>query len=179
MPSGIAEVAGSSEARDDEQSSPDVPDAGFAELAGAMIDAPCGYIAFEDDGTVTAVNNTLLRILGYNAEELLGQSVEMLLPVGSRIFYQTHLFPLVRLHGHAEEIFLLMRAKDREDIAFLVNAVRRQKGDRCIIECVLMRVIERLMRNHHTAPVKRQLISSHQMSLTLIRLSVEFSLVHR
>lgn len=108
-----------------------------------MNDAPCGYVAFEDDGNITAVNNTLLSMLGYGAGELLGQSVERLLPVGSRIFYQTHLFPLVRLHGRAEEIFLIMRAKDGEDIAFLLNAVRRQKGDRCVIECVLMRVIER------------------------------------
>jgi sigma-B regulation protein RsbU (phosphoserine phosphatase) len=66
--------------------------------------APCGFLSFADDGTITTVNATLLGMLGYERDELTGRGIETILTIGSRIFYQTHFFPLVRLHGSAEEI---------------------------------------------------------------------------
>jgi signal transduction histidine kinase len=63
--------------------------------------------------------------------------------VGSRIFYQTHFFPLLRLHGRADEIFLLLRDKSGADVAVLVNAVRRERGDEPVTDAVLLQLIER------------------------------------
>jgi PAS domain S-box-containing protein len=106
--------------------------------------APCGFVSFDDDGTVVAVNATLSRRLGYTAEEVCGQKFEKILTVGSRLFYQTHLFPLVKLHGEANEIFLLVRAKDGETVGVLCNAVRRSRsGAPFATECILMEVRER------------------------------------
>ena len=111
---------------------------------GPFLDtAPCGFLAFADDGTVVAANTTLVELLGYAREEVVGQRVEALLTVGSRIFYQTHLFPLLRMHGRAEEIFLLLRARSGEDCAALANAARRERDGRWLSECVLMPVRER------------------------------------
>jgi PAS domain S-box-containing protein len=111
---------------------------------GPLLDAaPCGWLTFTDDGVVRLCNQTLLSVLGYTAEEVVGKHVEMLLTVGSRIFYQTHFFPLLRLHGHAEEIFLLLRAKSGSDVAALVNALRQQREDEWVIDCVLLRIVER------------------------------------
>lgn len=105
--------------------------------------APCGFLSFADDGTVTMANATLLDMLGYERDEVVGRHLERILPVGSRIFYQTHWFPLLRLHGHAEEIFLLFRAKQGEDLGMLVNAVRKERAGAVGCDCVLMRVRER------------------------------------
>jgi len=105
--------------------------------------APCGFVSFTDDGTIRATNATLRDMLGYGREELNGQRVEFLLNMGSRIFYQTHLFPLVKLHGKAEEIFLLLRAKTGDDVATLCNAVRRQREGEWTTDCVFIRVNER------------------------------------
>jgi PAS domain S-box-containing protein len=105
--------------------------------------APCGFLSFSDDGAVTWANRTLLEMLGYERDELVGRHIERILPVGSRIFYQTHWFPLLRLHGRAEEIFLLLRPKSGEDVGMLVNAVRRERGGAIVYECALMRVRER------------------------------------
>ena len=104
---------------------------------------PCGFIAFSDDGTIRAANRTLLDMLGYAREELIGKHVETILAVGSRIFYQTHFFPLLRLHGHADEIFLLLRAKSGADVATLANAVRRERGGEVITDAVLLKLVER------------------------------------
>ena len=105
--------------------------------------APCGFLAFSDDGAITEANLTLLEILGYAREDLVGRHVETVLTIGSRIFYQTHWFPLLRLHGRAEEIFLMLRAASEETIGVLVNAVRRERGGAVGYECILMRVRER------------------------------------
>src|SRR6185436_3835398 len=88
--------------------------------------APCGFVAFADDGTIRAANATLRDMLGFDRDELQGRRIESILNIGSRIFYQTHFFPLVKLHGRAEEIFLLLRSKGGDDVATLCNAVRRQ-----------------------------------------------------
>jgi PAS domain S-box-containing protein len=113
-------------------------------VAGTLLDdAPCGFVAFADDGDIRDVNATLLTMLGYRREELVGRHVETMLAIGSRIFYQTHFFPLLRLHGHAEEIFLLLRAHDGTDVAALVNAARRERAGEWVVECVLLRIVER------------------------------------
>ena len=105
--------------------------------------APCGFISFLDDGRVCVANRTLLDMLGYSLDEVLGKHVEAILAVGSRIFYQTHFFPLLRLQGRADEIFLLLRGKGGEDVAVLANAVRRERGGEWITDAVLLRLIER------------------------------------
>jgi signal transduction histidine kinase len=105
--------------------------------------APCGFVSFADDGTLRMVNRTLLGMLGRERPELVGRHVESILSVGSGIFYQTHFFPLVRLHGGAEEVFLLLRRKHGEDVAVLANAVRRERGGEWVTDCVLVQVKER------------------------------------
>jgi PAS domain S-box-containing protein len=105
--------------------------------------APCGFLSFTDDGHVVQANATLLELLGYEAGELLGRHVESLLPVASRIFYQTHLFPLLKLHDHVEEVYFSLRAKGGAEIPVLVNAVRRERGGLTVNDCVLMHMRQR------------------------------------
>ena len=115
-----------------------------APVIGPLLDrAPCGYVSFGDDGIVETVNATLLAMLGYAREEVAGAHVQQLLTVGSRVFYQTHLFPLVRLHGVAEEIFLLLRAKSGYEVPVLFNATRQEQNGRPVMSAVLMHVRER------------------------------------
>jgi PAS domain S-box-containing protein len=104
---------------------------------------PCGVLSFTDDGRVLAANATLGELLGYAAHELEGRHVETLLTVAGRIFYQTHLFPLLRLHAKADEIFLLLRRREGGEVGVLVNAVRRERDGIMVTDCVLLEVRER------------------------------------
>jgi PAS domain S-box-containing protein len=105
--------------------------------------APCGFISFGDDSHIAAINATLLERLGYTREELVGRHIETIFTVAGRIFHQTHLFPLVKLHGHAEEIFLQLRARDGEDVGVLCNLVRRERDGGVFNDCVFVEVRER------------------------------------
>ena len=113
-----------------------------------MEHAPCGFLSFGDDGIITLVNATLLQRLRYTREEVVGNHVEMLLTVGGRVFYQTHLFPLLRLLGTAEEIFLVLRTKSGDDTGVLTNIARRvgpdqSTGRAAVYDAVLLPVTER------------------------------------
>jgi phosphoserine phosphatase RsbU/P len=59
------------------------------------------------------------------------------------MFYQTHFFPLVRMHGKAEEIFLSLRTRTGESVPVLLNAVRKEQEGRAINQCALIPVPNR------------------------------------
>lgn len=105
--------------------------------------APCGFVSFTDEGRIVYMNTTLAQRLGYARSDLAGQQFEKILSVGGRIFHQTHFFPLLKLHGKAQEVFLLLRASDGSDVGVLCNAVRRPRADTQVTDCVLMEVHER------------------------------------
>jgi PAS domain S-box-containing protein len=110
---------------------------------GVLDRAPCGYVAFNDDGTVIAANSTLGELLDVDAEGLVGRSIEEILTIPARIFYQTHFFPLVKLHGRAEEIYFTLRARSGAHVHVLVNAVRHEVDGAQRIDCVMLRIHER------------------------------------
>ncbi|HEX6159650.1 MAG TPA: histidine kinase dimerization/phospho-acceptor domain-containing protein, partial [Thermoanaerobaculia bacterium] len=100
---------------------------------------PCGIASFDDDGKVLSVNATLLDLLGYERGEVLGAHVQMMLAPASRVFYSTHLFPLLKLYGVADEIYLTLRAKDGRDVPVLLNGRRRDDVTTCAFLRTLLR----------------------------------------
>ncbi|PSB50865.1 hypothetical protein C7B67_12950 [filamentous cyanobacterium Phorm 6] len=106
--------------------------------------APCGFLSFNDDGSIVMINSTLSELLGYEADSLLGRKFELILPIASRIFYQTHFFPLLRLHGKIEEIYFSLRAKQGNDIPMLINAVRRKQEESFFNDCIILPIRQRI-----------------------------------
>jgi PAS domain S-box-containing protein len=137
---------------------------------GELFDTlPCGIVSFTDDGVVTLANATLRRMLGYDAGELEGRHVERMLTVAGRIFYQTHLYPLLRLHGHADEIFLLLRRKDGGQVGALANTVRTQRGGLQVNDCVLIETRERRKYEDALLGARRDAEAAHAALLARTR----------
>jgi PAS domain S-box-containing protein len=91
--------------------------------------APCGYLSTMPDGTIVRVNQTIVEWTGRDRESLLdGTKFQTLLTVGSRIYYETHYAPLMRMQGFANEIALDLIRGDGRVVPMLVNS--RQKRDR-------------------------------------------------
>jgi len=105
--------------------------------------APCGFVSFTDDGTIGAVNQTLLDWLRRPRSEVEGAHVESLLSPGAQLFYHTHLFPLLTMQGRAEEIYLSLRTAEDEEWSCLVNAKRTERGETPVNELVLLPFEER------------------------------------
>ena len=85
--------------------------------------APCAILAFDaESGAVTHANRFCRDVLGYTAGELQSLKFDDILTVSTRIFHQTHFLPLLRLHGKADEIFLVLRQKSGAAVPMLANA---------------------------------------------------------
>jgi PAS domain S-box-containing protein len=104
---------------------------------------PCGFLSVRDDGSITLVNRTLQDWLNYPHDELQGKHIDALLPAASRIFYQTHLFPLLRIQGHVEEVYFPLRHQDGTNVPMLVNAARREEGGNVAYDLVFMPMHQR------------------------------------
>jgi PAS domain S-box-containing protein len=75
--------------------------------------APCALLSTRPDGTIVRANATFFDWLGAAPEDVTGKvRFQMLLTVGSRIFYETHYAPLLRMQGKVNELALDIRRAD-------------------------------------------------------------------
>ncbi|HTF21264.1 MAG TPA: ATP-binding protein [Chryseolinea sp.] len=118
--------------------------------------APCGYLSFKDDGSIIYLNQTLSGWLGYSTAELLGTKVEHIFTVATRIFHNTHFFPLLKLHAKAEEIFLSLRAKNEDNIPVLASAERRVEDGMAINHCVFIAIFQRQKYEEEILAARRE-----------------------
>ena len=91
--------------------------------------APFGFLVALDDGHVEAANRTLAAILDTTVEALVGGHLDNLLTAPSRIFYQSHFFPILKLQGQIDEVYVSMVAKGGAEVPVLLNARRRETPD--------------------------------------------------
>ena len=91
--------------------------------------APCGYLSTLPDGTIVKTNHTFAEWTGGTREAMLGTKLQTMLSIGSRMYYETHYAPLLRMQGFANEIALEIVRQDGRILPVLVNS--RQKCDEC------------------------------------------------
>jgi signal transduction histidine kinase len=88
--------------------------------------APCGLLTVAADGSILMVNAVFAAWTGYRREELVGlRRFDELLTVAGRMYYETHLSPLLRLQGFVHEIALDIVCQDDHLLPIFVNAVEK------------------------------------------------------
>jgi phosphoserine phosphatase RsbU/P len=98
--------------------------------------APCCYFSSNDEGIILEVNEMLCHQLDYDKGQLLGNGVDAIFTLPTRIFYQTHFFPLLKMQGHADELFITLQTKNKKQVPVLVNAERREDSGNIIIRYI-------------------------------------------
>ncbi|QPH38899.1 PAS domain-containing sensor histidine kinase [Pedobacter endophyticus] len=88
-----------------------------------------GYFSTDQNGRIRSANSKMLEWLGCEMEEVLGKRVSSFLTVGSRMFYETHLLPLLKLNGAFEEVSVELLALDGSKLKVLMNAYERKSVD--------------------------------------------------
>lgn len=92
--------------------------------------SPCGYLSTLPNGTIVKVNKTLLRWLGYGAEELLQQrKLQDLLSIGDKLYYETHYGPLLQMQSFVNEINFELRGKQGKRLPVLINTTQIKGKD--------------------------------------------------
>lgn len=83
---------------------------------------PCGYFVTLSNGLITKVNSFFLQLLGYSSEELVEKKkFHDLLSTSGRMYFETHISPLLQMQGKIKEINLELTAKDGKRIPILIT----------------------------------------------------------
>lgn len=100
------------------------------EISEFLADAPCGLAVTDPDGRLIFVNGTLMKWLG-RPDLLEGQPplLSELLTIPGRIYYETHLAPMLKLQGFVREIACHLALADGGSLPVLLNGVARSDAD--------------------------------------------------
>jgi diguanylate cyclase (GGDEF)-like protein/PAS domain S-box-containing protein len=93
-------------------------------------EVPCPVLVTDGAGVILGINRNALQLIGGRVEALLGQPLESLLPLPSRMFLQTHVWPMLLKDGSVREIHLQLLDAQRQRLPVLVNCEQRRDGDR-------------------------------------------------
>ncbi|HKP31205.1 MAG TPA: PAS domain-containing protein, partial [Chitinophagaceae bacterium] len=137
---------------------------------------PCGIFSFFDDNSILEFNQTLKAFLQLEDENLEGKNVETILTIPSRIFFQTHFFPLLKLQEHTEEIFITLLSKNGEHFPVLLNAKRIQWEDRMLNCCVCIHVPNRKRFEDEIVAARKTAEKALHENSELIKAKVELQL---
>jgi sigma-B regulation protein RsbU (phosphoserine phosphatase) len=108
-------------------------------MSDRLENAPCGFVELRQDGLIHSTNVTFEQWIG-SAGKLAGERFESTLTLANRIFFQTHLFPLLHLSGRADEIFLNLRGSDGKALPVVASF---SLGEENRFQCVFLPVPNR------------------------------------
>jgi phosphoserine phosphatase RsbU/P len=91
--------------------------------------APCGYLTIGSDGRITKVNATLTAWTGFEADKFVGRRLHQFLNMAGRIYYETHIAPLLRMQGFFNEFALDFETAAGERLPVIANAAERRDPD--------------------------------------------------
>lgn len=113
----------------------------IAALMDPLLDfAPCSFVVFDDQRRIRVVNQTMAELLGYGRDELLRLPLDNVLTVANRIFYQTHIFPMLKLHGRVEEVQLSLQSSTGEEMPMLGSFSRKEDSGGVLNHCAMVPV---------------------------------------
>ncbi|HEX2545584.1 MAG TPA: PAS domain-containing sensor histidine kinase [Ramlibacter sp.] len=97
--------------------------------------APCGLLVAGSDGHLLHANSTACQWLRYAREELLAKvRLQDLMTMGGRIFWQTHLQPLLRMQSSVAEVKLDLKRQDGSTLPMIVNIVERAWSGQVLLQ---------------------------------------------
>ena len=100
--------------------------------------APCGYLVLSSDGRIATVNQTLCTWTGYSHSHFAGERVHQFLNMAGRIYYETHIAPLLRMQGFFNEFALDFVTERGERLAVIANAVEQRTPEGILLSTRLV-----------------------------------------
>jgi sigma-B regulation protein RsbU (phosphoserine phosphatase) len=91
--------------------------------------APCGYLTIGPDGRIKKVNATLTAWTGIEADKFVGRRLHQFLNMAGRIYYETHIAPLLRMQGFFNEFALDFETAAGERLPVIANAAERRDAE--------------------------------------------------
>jgi phosphoserine phosphatase RsbU/P len=101
----------------------------LSNVIGNFFEHPlCGFLITDTVGRITRANRTIAAWIGETSEKLKGRRFSDLLTIGGKIYYETHLGPLLRMQGFFDEVAVELNSIDGEKRQVLVNAFEHRNS---------------------------------------------------
>lgn len=82
---------------------------------------PCPALVTDGEGVIQSLNQGLLELIGSDEAHWIANSMELMFPMASRIFLQTHVWPMIFRDGHVREVRLQLREASGKSVPIFVN----------------------------------------------------------
>lgn len=96
--------------------------------AAPLNQLPCPVLVTDLHGRVLAANADLLAVVGGTETQWLQHPMDRLLAPASRIFLQTHVWPMVLNQGGVRELYLHLGGAQQQHVPVMVNCQRGRYG---------------------------------------------------
>jgi diguanylate cyclase (GGDEF)-like protein/PAS domain S-box-containing protein len=93
-------------------------------------EVPCPVLTTDGAGVILALNRSVLQLVGGTTGAWVGSPLENMLPLPSRMFLQTHVWPMLLQEGSVREIHLQVFDAQRQRLPVMVNCTRHGGADR-------------------------------------------------
>ena len=125
--------------------------------------APFGYLTMQADGLIVNINTTLLEWLGYKKSEVVNtKSFQDLLGMGEKIYFETHIMPLLQMQGEITEINVELKRNDLTKLPSLINA-KQVTGRSGLLHIYRLSVLNISQRKQYEVELMKARKESEQM----------------
>jgi phosphoserine phosphatase RsbU/P len=133
----------------------------------------CGHVIADGQGKILRINKRLASWLGCDASTFEGRGFSDMLTIGGKIYYETHLWPLLRMQGYFEEVALELGCANKEKLQVLINAYERRddNGQPLFIRSVIFKATDRRIyeQNLREAKAVAEINLKNEMQLSSLR----------
>jgi sigma-B regulation protein RsbU (phosphoserine phosphatase) len=151
--------------------------AASADFHDLVENAPCGYISVNEKGRVEHVNLTFLSWSGHTAEQMIGKRFGDFLTLPGRIYYETHIAPLLRMQGFFNEFAIDMLTVGGAPLQMLANANERSEVDGAsrLVRIALIKATDRRRYELDLLSARESAIAAEKATQETLRLEHETS----
>jgi len=123
--------------------------------------APCGYVTLLPNGRIARVNRTLVGWTGHTQDQMNGKPFSGFLNMAGRIYYETHIAPLLRMQGFFDGFAIDMVTAAGEHIQMIASATdgRDAGGKTLFTRIALIMAAMGLARERENSELREQFIA--------------------
>ncbi len=117
----------------------------------------CGFIIADVHGSILRANKKVTSWVNCVTDDLKGKRFSDLLTIGGKIYYETHLWPLLRMQGFFDEVVLELSSTTGSKLRVMVNALERRDDDDklCFIRYTILKASDRLQYEENLQQAKK------------------------
>ena len=134
--------------------------------------APCGYVSLLPDGTIIKINRTFSVWTGYEWGDVVGRRrLAELFGPGDRIYYETHVAPMLHMQGQVREIAVDLVLHGGGRLPVLINAmVKKDEADEpMVVRVAVFDATERRAYERELLEAQRRAEESEARAVQLAR----------